>query len=138
MKTQLKPEEIEYTALFVDDQKRLLQLFPAKHVKVFAHHSTNWHKPINVDGLEIGRQSKLKIIGQAYDQNSFALFVENAKSKNKYPHITISCAEHIQPVYSNELLEKASENGSLELFKEPFFIEVTEGYADLNHNIILT
>ncbi len=138
MKTSLKPEEIEYTALFIDSPEKLLEMFPAKHSKVFAHHSTNWYKPVSSEGLEIGKKNTLKIIGQASDQKGFAVLVENAKSKNKFPHITISCAEGIAPVYSNELLEKASENGSLEMFQEPFFIEVTEGYVDMSKNLVLS
>lgn len=138
MKTPLKSEEIKYTALFVDSPEKLLQIFPAKHPKVFAHHSTNYYKPNSVEGLEIGKRSLLKIIGRASDQNGFALLVENTKSKNKFPHITISCAEDVAPVYSNELLEKASKDGSLEIFKEPFFIEVTEGYSDFDDKIILS
>ena len=137
MKMSIKPEEIEYTALFVDSPEKLLQMFPAKHPKVFAHHSTNWYKPSSVEGLEIGRKSLLKIIGQAYDQKGFVVLVENAKSKNKFPHITISCSDDTAPVYSNELLEKASKDGSLEMLKEPFLIEVTEGYGDFDDKIIL-
>jgi hypothetical protein len=138
MKTSLKPEEIEYTALFVDSPEKLLKMFPAKHSKVFAHHSTNWYKPTSVEGLEIGNKNLLKIIGQASDQKGFAVLVENAKSKNKFPHITISCAEGVAPVYSNELLEKASRDGSLEMFKDPFFIEVTEGYGDFDDKTVLS
>lgn len=138
MKTPVKPEEIEYTALFVDSPEKLLQMFPAKQSKVFAHHSTNWYRPTSTEGLEIGKKSLLKIIGQAYDQNSLAVLVENAKSKNKFPHITISCAEDIAPVYSNELLEKASKDGSLEMLKEPLFIDVTEGYVDISKNLVLS
>ena len=134
----VKAEEIEYTALFVDNSKKLLEMFPAKHPKVFAHHSTNWYRPSSLENLEIGKKSTLKIIGQAHNENAFALLVENSKSKNKIPHITISCSEGTAPVYSNELLEKASESGSLEIFEEPFFIEVTEGYKDINKNLVLS
>lgn len=138
MKTYIKPEEIEYTALFIDNPSKLLEKFPAKHPKVYANHSTNEYKPKSLEDLELGKKQYLKIIGQAYDQKCFALLVENKKSKNKFPHITISCAEDIAPVYSNELLEKSAKNGSLERFKEFLFIEVTEGYVDLNKNIILS
>lgn len=138
MKIQLEPKEIQYTALFVDNPEKLLEMFPAKHSKVFAHHSTNWYKPSSLEGLEIGKKSLLKIIGQASDQKCFVVLVENNKSKNKFPHITISCSEGIAPVYSNELLEKASESNSLEIFKEPFFIEVTEGYVDMGKNLIIS
>jgi hypothetical protein len=88
--------------------------------------------------LKIGKKSKLKIVGRAYDHKGDALFVKNPKSKNKYPHITISCAKKVLPVYSNELLEKASKEGSLKLFKKPYFIKVTEGYGDFAGNIILS
>ena len=138
MKSPINPEEIEYTALFVDSPEELLQMFPAKHPKVFAHHSTNWYKPSSIEDLEVAKKSLLKIIGQAYDQKGFAVLVENAKSKNKFPHITISCAEGVAAVYSNELLEKALGNGTLEMFKEPLFVEVTEGYVDMNKNLVLS
>jgi hypothetical protein len=118
MKKILKPEDIEYTALFIDNPEKLLQMFPAKHSKVFAHHSTNWYKPTSIDGLETGKKGLLKIIGQTHDDKAFALLVENVKSKNKYPHITISCAENIEPVYSNELLDNASKDGSIEMLKK--------------------
>lgn len=136
MKSHIKPEEIEYIALFVDSPERLLKMFPARHQKVFAHHSTNWYKPASIEGLEIGKKSALKIIGQAYDQKGFTLLVENTKSKNKFPHITISCSEDTAPVYSNELLESAAKDGSLEMLEEPLFIEVTEGYVDINKNLV--
>ncbi len=138
MKSPIKPEGIEYTALFVDSPEKLLQMFPARHSKVFAHHSTNWYKPASLEGLEIGKKSLLKIIGQAYDQKGFAVLVENAQSKNKFPHITISCTEGTPPVYSNELLEKASKNGSLEMFEKTLFIEVTEGYVDIKKNLVIS
>lgn len=136
MKTLLKPEEIKYTALFVNNPEKLLHMFPAKHSKVFAHHSTNWYKPISLEGLEVGTKSILKIIGQVSDGKAFVLLVENLKSKNKFPHITISCANDTSPVYSNELLEKASVDGSLIVFKNPFFVEVTEGYVDIQGNLV--
>ncbi len=137
MNTLLKPEDILYTAFFVDDIEKLLQMFPAKHSKVFAHHSTNWFKPTDISDLEVGKKSFLKIIGQAYDEKGFAVLVENNKSKFKFPHITISCSEDTAPFYSNELLEKASKDGSLEILEKPLFIEVTEGYLDFNKNTII-
>jgi len=138
MKNPIKPEEIEYTALFVDSSAKLLKMFPAKYAKVFAHHSTNWYKLTSLEGLEIGKQSTLKIIGQAHDQKGFAVLVENTKSKNKFPHITISCSEDTAAVYSNELFEKAQKDGLLEMFEEPLFIEVTEGYVDMNKNLVVS
>jgi hypothetical protein len=138
MNIPLKPEAIEYTALFVDNREDLLRMFPARHSSVFAHHSTIWYRPSSVEGLEIGRKLILKIIGHAADEKGFAVLVENGKSKNKYPYITISCAKDIPPVYSNELLEKAVKDGSIEIFKKPLFINVTEGYSDIHDNVVLS
>lgn len=123
-------KDIIYTAQFIDSPSKLLQMFPARHDKIFAHHSTNKFRPTNADGLEIGKKSNLKIIGQAHDEKCFALIVENPKSENKFPHITISCSLNTNPVYSQKLLEQASFAGSIEYFPEPFYIEVTEGYFD--------
>lgn len=131
------PTQIRYTALFVDNPEELLKLFPPKHPKVFAHHSTNQYKPSNIENLEIGKKSVLKIIGQASDNKCYALLVENPKSENKFPHITISCSEDTSPVYSNQLLEKASSAGTIEIFPVPFFISVTEGYVDIDNNLTL-
>lgn len=134
----IKIENIEYTGLFMDSPERLLKMFEPKHKKIYANHSTNQYKPTGIGNLEIGKKSMLKIIGRAHDQKGDALLVENAKSKNKYPHITVSCAENVPPVYSNELLDNASTNNSLEIFENPFFIEATEGYADYDGKIILS
>ena len=134
---EIESKNIQYTAFFIDNPEKLLKAFVPKHKKVYAHHSTNWYKPTDVSDLEIGRKSVLKIIGRAFDQKGDALLVENNKSRNKYPHITISCTEDVPAVYSNELLEKASGDGSLELLEEPFLIETTEGYADFGDNIVL-
>ena len=78
----------------------------------------------------MGRKTKLKIIGRAYDEKGDALLVEDIKSENKYPHITLSCAEGVKPVYSHELIERASEDGSIDYFSSPKEIEVIEGYSD--------
>ncbi len=132
----MNTEQILYTAFFVDNPEKLLAMFPPKHPDIYAHHSTNWYKPTDTKNLEIGGKMTLKIIGEAFDDKGHALLVENPKSKNKYPHITISCAKGVPAVYSNELLEKASANGSLTVFKKPFFIEATEGYADLDEKVV--
>src|SRR4051812_663448 len=39
-KMSLTTQQIEYTALFVDNPEKLLSMFPARHPKVYAHHST--------------------------------------------------------------------------------------------------
>ena len=130
-----KKISIIYTARFVKDKKALLEKFPPKHEKIFGHHSTIAFKPDSLDGIEAGKQSSLKILARAYDHKGDALLVENPKSKNKYPHITLSCTKDTNPNYSNELLEHAIKSGNMEYLKTPIEIEVIEGYFDGNKDI---
>jgi len=51
----------------------------------------------------IGQPVALRVVGQAQDEKGQAVVVE-AMSENRIPHITISCASGIGPVYSNQLL----------------------------------
>lgn len=118
-----------YTALFVADTESIKSQFPPKHPRVFLHHSTIEFQPFNLDDVNVGEHTKIKILGRAYDEKGDALLVENPKTKNKYPHITVSCADGVSPVYSNELLEKAVASGSIEIFETPFEIDVIEGYS---------
>lgn len=133
-----KEKQIVYSGLFVTNIDELVSLFPPKHGKVFAHHSTTEFMPKSNDGIEIGKAQKLKIIGRASNEKGDALLVENPKSKNKYPHITLSCAEGVSPVYSNQLLEEAAKNGTIEYFPEPVFIDVVEGYENGNRKTVVT
>jgi hypothetical protein len=121
---------IMYTAEFIIDKQKLLEKFPPKHEKVFAHHSTIAFKPESLKGIEIGEKSSMKIIARAYDEKGDALLVENPKSENENPHITLSCAKGVSPVYSNELIKNAIISGAVEYFDNPEEIEVVEGYSD--------
>ena len=121
---------IIYTAQFIKDKEDLLKKFPPKHDKVFAHHSTIAFKPRSLDGIEMGRESKMKIIARAWDEKGDTLLVDNPKSQNENPHITISCAKDVPPTYSNELLKNAVANHTLQYMDPPEEIEVIEGYFD--------
>ena len=127
---------IKYTALFVKDIQDLLNKFPPKHKKVFGHHSTIEFKPENLEGLEIGKEQKIKIIGRAFDEFGDDLLVENPKSKNKYPHITLSRGENAPPLYSKILFEKAINSNTIEYFDNES-VEVIEGYSDFDNNIFI-
>lgn len=120
-------QSIKYTALFVKDTADLLKRFPPKHQKVFSHHSTIEFKPENLDGIEIGKEYSIKIIGRAWDEFGDDLLVENIKSKNKYPHITISRGENAPLLYSKILFEKAIASNTVEYFNNEE-VEVVEGY----------
>ncbi len=129
--------DIHYTALFITKSDELLISFPPKHKHVFAHHSTIAFEPQNLDGIEMGKEWNIKILGRTTDEKGDALLVENPKSQNKYPHITLSCKEGVDSVYSNELLEKATKAGTIEYFKKPFFVEAIEGYSDHEGKIVI-
>jgi hypothetical protein len=129
--------EIIYTAFFVDDPAKLLSMFPPKHAHIFAHHSTNIFKPKSGDRIAVGNKVPLKILGRAHDKKGDALLIENTFSQNKFPHITLSCADGVPPRYSDELLASAHTNHTLELFAEPCFIEATEGYFTSDGNVVI-
>ena len=126
-----KKEKILYTGFFVLTPKDLIKKFPPKHTRIFAHHITISFKPKDLEGIELGKRVQVKIIGRVTDDKGDALLVENElKSDFKHPHITLSCAEGVMPVYSNEMIEKAIESGSVEYFKEPATVETMEGYVN--------
>lgn len=121
-------EKIIYTGIFVDNPTELLTLFPPKHLNVFAHHMTIEFRPSSLSGIEVGKQFILKVLGRAHDAKGDALLVESYKTTKTFPHITISCANDVSPLYSNDLLQKAYEDNSLDVFSEPILIAVTEGF----------
>ena len=128
-------EKIKFTALFVKDTEDLLKRFPPKHKRVFGHHSTIEFKPENLDSIETGKEYSIKIIGRAYDEFGDDLLVENLKSKNKYPHITLSRADIAPPLYSKILFEKAITSNDVEYFNNEE-VKVIEGYSDGSNYII--
>ena len=85
------------------------------------------YRPKNLEGIEIGKESSLKIIGRACDEYGDDLLVENPRSKNEYPHITLSRGEGAPPLYSRELFKKAIESKTIEYFDNEY-VEVVEGY----------
>jgi Fungal tRNA ligase phosphodiesterase domain len=128
--SQERKPQVLYTALFVQDTAQLLALFPPTLEKVFAHHSTIAFKPANLDGIAMGQASTLRILARVTDEKGDALLVDNPHSANQYPHITLSCAPGVSPVYSNELLSKAASKGRIVYFTEPIEIPVVMGFSD--------
>jgi hypothetical protein len=122
-------KDIRYTALFVRNPVELLKRFPPKHKNVFGHHSTIEFEPTDLEGIEVGKETLVKIVGRAGDKFGDDLLVENPKSKNKYPHITISRPDNAPKLYSRVLFEKAKKENSIEYFNNES-VEVTEGYFD--------
>lgn len=89
-------------------RERLLGVFPAQHEKVHADHVTVSFRPSHeeVEIYPIGERVELEVVGVASDEKCQAILVSGVTSKNKHPHITISTAAGIKPVYSNELLDR--------------------------------
>lgn len=124
---------IKYTALFIDNREKILNFFDPKHSNIFCDHVTLRYKPDNLDSIDLGKKSTLRIIGRAFDEKGDALLVDTDRSNNKYPHITLSCVDGVRPVYSNELFQKEK----IEYFDNPFVADVIEGYFD-GDNMIIT
>lgn len=114
-----------YSALFLSEkeQSKLKAMFPPVHPNVFYHHSTIAFKPTDTSNIEIGKTYKINITGRLTTDKVDVLLVENIKSLNKHPHITLSTAEGVKPFASNE--EIANNLDKIQKLNE--IIEVTEG-----------
>jgi len=132
------PKKVIYTGLFIPetDKETLLTQVPPKFEKIFAHHLTLMFRPDDgIQSIELGRVTKLKLIGQVIDEEIGiqACLVETdpeVSTSNKNPHITISAREGVAPVKSNDAISKALENGNVIKFDKAIEIDVTEGFFD--------
>lgn len=107
--------KIIYTAIqLTDSRKDILDFakltFGELYNKVYCDHITlNFYNKTNLykDGeFNIGEVVKFNIIGFVLDDNAQVFVCEtNQKCMNKFPHITISTKENIEPKYSNFLLD---------------------------------
>jgi len=125
-----------YSAAFVvkDDVWKLHQMFQPVHPNLFYHHSTIEFKPTDLSNIEFGVKKEMKIIGRLTTDKVDVIIVESPKSKNKYPHITLSTSEGIKPFESNTELEKHSDE--IEWFKTPKTIYVVEGVFNGREDVI--
>jgi hypothetical protein len=111
-------DNVIYHALFVKDIKQLEKDFPQVHPNFFYHHSTIEFRPKNDENMNIGEESTIKIIGRLTTDKVDVLIVENPKSKNNYPHITLSTAKDVKPMESNSEIEKYMDK--IEYFENKF------------------
>lgn len=124
-------EEVVYTAEFVENVDDLLKQFPPKHKNVFATHSTISFRPeTGLRDIDVGKRSKMKVIGRVFDLKGDALLVENPKSNKEHPHITVSCADGVEPKYSDTMINLAIESGKVRYFEHPIEIDIVEGYSN--------
>ena len=104
--------KIIYIGVFIDEaqRKKLLAVVPARHSKVHADHVTLVFQPSpqELEKFVLGSTVELEVAGEAFDEKGQAVLVvlKGADSKNAHPHITVSTADGVKPVYSNTLFEK--------------------------------
>jgi hypothetical protein len=118
----LTPESVE----------KLKTKFPPHHAKVACHHVTLAFKPtaeevekLKADIAEFGAARRIVVDGYRRDTKGEAVTVLSMdaglpviRPTQKF-HVTISTAEGISPVYSNELLA-----GSVPMVRDPFVLDV--------------
>lgn len=132
---QKESEPVIYTALFVDNIEALKGQYPPVHPNTFYHHSTIAFRPQDgKNGIEVGKKLSIKIIGRVTTEKVDALLVENPKSANAYPHITLSTAEGIKPFVSNDEVAQAVKNNTVIPVTDT--LEVTEGYFNGKTDVV--
>lgn len=103
-----------YVAIFLDEASKelLLKTFPPKHVNVYGEHMTLAFGRHMEPEYPVGGEFELEVVAAYEDDRGQAVLVKGVGSNiDKYvwvdqlPHITISCAVGIKPVYSNEVIK---------------------------------
>lgn len=99
-------KNVIYVGVFLnpEQQAKLLEAVPARHAKVHADHVTLVFRPSphELEKYSLGAEVEFTVVGEVFDDKGQAVLVKGVDSKNLYPHITISTAPGIKPVYSNE------------------------------------
>jgi hypothetical protein len=89
--------------------QELLKSLGLKHPNVYCHHVTVAFNPSLEDITKwtphIGKKISFYTTRMVTDEHAQAIEV-NAPSNNEFPHVTMSTAVGVKPVYSNELLAK--------------------------------
>lgn len=109
-----------YVGVFLtpDAKRKLLEDFPPAHSDIQADHVTLMFKPTQEEMQELqgrfkmGQRVPIKVTGVAQDDKAQALSVElpgdfEDRAQRK-PHVTISVAEGVSPMHSNDLLAGGS------------------------------
>jgi hypothetical protein len=83
----------------------------------FCHHLTIAYKPDSATWQKfsdlLGKTVQLVVVGIACDEKGQAVYIPSFRSEKEYPHVTVSCAEGVKPVYSNTLLAQSAANDSI-------------------------
>lgn len=142
-------ENVVYTGAFLSEEERdklLSKVTPYYGTeqnpgKVISHHVTLAFKPI--DGIkksDIGRLIQLKVTGYILDKNigAQAALVELPEDIISKPntHITISVAEGVAPVKSNDAIQNPDRE--IVRFEEPLVLTAPMGYFDGDSKKVIT
>lgn len=125
--------KVIYTGLFLVNPSQVLDKFPPKFEKIYAHHITLKFRPSGLHGITPGKKHLLKIVGYVVDEDIGieACITENIEGSQKnYPHVTISAKNGIPPKKSSIAIENAIKNNEVSLVSPPIEIAVVEGYFD--------
>lgn len=102
-----------YLGIFLTPQSRrkLLAEFPPAHPNVRADHVTILWEPEIADlaGVDLGSIVRFSVVGYVEDQKGQAVAVilpSEIPKSNRTPHVTVSVADGVPAVYSNDLLRK--------------------------------
>ena len=114
--------EVLWTAIVLDQMsiRRLLRMLVSNgcviHPRIFCHHVTLTHG-INELPDTLGQEVHMHVNNYYSDEKGecMSVFCEDPYvwQHAGFPHITISCAEGVGPVYSNELLERIEPDTAL-------------------------
>ncbi len=124
-----------YTGLFLDEVSRVAAINAVSYShdlldKVIAHHLILKFKPSREEvlALPVGQLVKFTVLGFAADRRAQALSCTVPSSlvcSNEHPHVTVSVASGVSPVYSNTVLARGSLNPLT-----PFELTGRVGFSD--------
>jgi hypothetical protein len=88
-----------------ESKAKLMATFPPSFDETFYHHMTIEFGIKQIDN-DVGSEVELKVTGYKRDDKGEAVVVQGVPRKDgKTPHITLSVAPGVKPVYSNELMK---------------------------------
>lgn len=92
-----------------DSKRKLMEKFLPKFDNTFYHHMT-LNFGVQRFPKNLGSEVDLTVIGYAQDEKAQAVVIGRQElGDNRIAHITLSCADGVKPVYSNELLRNGWE-----------------------------
>ena len=119
------PKGLVYTGAFVNDTESLSKKYPSKLPNKEGSHMTVSFKPNALD-VTTGKKTSLKVVGRLTTDKVDVLILENDKSTNATPHITLATAKGVSPATSNQEIK----NNQDKIVPLDETVEATYGYFD--------